>query len=138
MSTERALNVGYELRVVRPITTTGCFNFFHKFSNVTLEFLNDTTLGGNVKFNLFHDAFMKCFRECFPETQRRARCVDGGIEWFNASLKKQRDQYQMVCQLYNLHRTDALLSLKRELRCNYCKAISAAKCEATSRFITNS
>ena len=129
---------GYELRMTRPITAVGIYNFFNVFSGVDLNFLDDFTLGGNARFELFHGAFMLCFQRCFPERQQLTRNRDLGIGWFNDSLRHHRNRYSFICELYNAHKTTALLNLKKQSRCNYNKAITEAKVEASSNYIRNS
>ena len=64
--------------------------------------------------------------------------IDHGIEWFNDSLKRHRQNHFFICDLYKMHRTDNLLNLRNQSRHNYNKAISAAKIRASSNYIGNS
>ena len=108
------------------------------FSGTELDFLNSNDLGGNAKYELFHDAFIFCFNKCFPERQQATRKEDLGIKWFNDSLKQQRNSYNLICDLYSKYRTDDLLNMKKRCRLEYYNAISVAKVEATSNYISNS
>ena len=41
----------YNVRMVRPITTLGCFNFHNMMTNCSFSFLDNVTLGGDAKFD---------------------------------------------------------------------------------------
>ena len=128
----------YSLKIVRPISDAGCFDFFNLFSGCDLSSLSDLTLGANEKYSAFHDEFMRCFNACFPERRQLAKRVDHGINWYNDDLKQQRLDCQLVSDLYNRYRTDDLLALKRQTRTQYRKSIAHSKVEASSRFIESS
>ena len=65
-------------RVVRTISDVGKMFFFESFSTYVWSSLNDLTVGANHKYTAFHNIFMHCFNECFPE--RRICRQTGPIE----------------------------------------------------------
>ena len=119
----------------RPITTLGCMTFFNMFESFDWCFLDRASLGGNNKFERFHDIFMACFEKCFPERKQCVRKSDLGVRWFDNSLREERQRYQLVCDLYAQLKTDDLLALKRQSRAAYRQSLVTAKINASSKFI---
>ena len=66
------------------------------------------------------------------------RREDRGIHWFKEDLKQQRLAHQLICNLHSKYGGDELLSLKRQSRAHYRKAISMSKLDATCRLIETS
>ena len=128
----------YVSRVVRPITGVGCNMFFNLFDSADFQFLSNRTLGCNEMYTRFHNMFMSFFAASFPERRLSARKTDQGINWFNNNLKKERLQYELICDLYNRYRTNDLLEQKRQARHHYRVAISQSKVQACSEYIDGS
>ena len=130
--------VSYTRIVTRPITSVGNINFFNSFSSCDWGFLNDCSLNAEEKFSLFHGNFLEYFTTCYPERQCTVRTKDNKVVWFNNSLRQMRQGLELVSELYKLQGTDELLTIKKELRSDYRRAITFAKKQSADQYIKRS
>ena len=128
----------YTSEFIRPLTQRGYLVFHQIFSEFTWNFLTDTAMEMNEKFDLFHKRVLMVFNDAFPEKPRSVRSCDNGLYWYNNNLRKMRESYLLIQELYIKYQTAELLRMRNSYRSAYREAIDSAKRLACNNFIDNS
>ncbi|XP_031340963.1 uncharacterized protein LOC116169076 [Photinus pyralis] len=124
----------------RPITSKGRLALFNMLTNCTFNYLNDTKLDINTKFDLFFNNVYDAFKIAFPEktvnlTKTKSNTC---VKWFTGELRTMRNNYQLIHELHRKYGTINLLVVKRRLYSAYKKAIKNAKIAANNDAIKTS
>lgn len=130
-------NVLKSSRKVRPLTKRG-FNVFHSIlNNLKWDFIKDSNIKVNDVFNTFHQNFVDSYRISFPEREIRDGECSVRTHWYTEKLRNMKNDLDLVCELYDIFRTDNLKLMKSSLKLKYKLEINNAKVRSNDQTIAN-
>ncbi|KAK9878057.1 hypothetical protein WA026_020685 [Henosepilachna vigintioctopunctata] len=105
--------------------------------NLSFGYLRDDNMAVNEKFRIFHQNFVDCYSIAFPERFIKVRARDFGVRWFTRELKRLRNQMVFIQDLYKLHNSPELRTLRNKFRLQYRLAIKRKKIAENDKLIKN-
>jgi hypothetical protein len=128
-----------KLKVIRPLTEQGRFNFFNLLrSNVEWDFIESGSNANN-KFRMFLNIIIYYLNLVFPIKTIRVNHNSKNvcIGWFNKELGKMRETLRLLSDNCKLRGTLESKELLTSFKKRYNLAIKKPKIDATETFIKN-
>nr|CAI5846629.1 unnamed protein product [Callosobruchus analis] len=125
--------------VCRPITEYGKFVFFNLVDKLNWDFVQDSSLNCDNKFELFIHKLQNCLHEAFPEKNLPCRPdMTYNSNWFHDELRGMREYLYFLNNLYKHSKSEYLKHTLNEFRKTYKHAIITAKKNYNEQIIRRS
>nr|CAI5857922.1 unnamed protein product [Callosobruchus analis] len=125
--------------VCRPITEYGKFVFFNLVDKLNWDFIQDSSLNCDNKFELFIHKLQNCLHEAFPEKNLPCRPdMTYNSNWFHDELRGMREYLYFLNNLYKRSKSEYLKHTLNEFRKTYKHAIITAKKNYNEQIIRRS
>nr|CAI5831994.1 unnamed protein product [Callosobruchus analis] len=125
--------------VCRPITEYGKFVFFNLVDKLNWDFIQDSSLNCDNKFELFIHKLQNCLHEAFPEKNLPCRPdMTYNSNWFHDELRGMREYLYFLNNLYKHSKSEYLKHTLNEFRKTYKHAIITAKKNYNEQIIRRS